>query len=255
MRPSSGRDNLIVVEAIGSTQKLASRFVREYTGEGRQVPEAIVIAYQQTAGRGRHGRSWSSPAGAGVFVTLLRRFPADREVRNLPLLMAVSLAEAIEVYLGDGDSCQLKWPNDLLIRKRKVGGILIDIKSRSGEAAVGLLGFGINHSHRTEELPAKPSISLADCAPSLPSLAELTDRVLSTTTHHLTRLEDQDWLIDHYRRKSVHALGDRLTCKIGERYIDGEFIGFDRQGSLRLKTEQGEECVTTGEIFQGAGDL
>lgn len=254
LRPAKGAGNLVVVEAIDSTQRLASRLVREYLSEGRRVPEATVIAYQQTAGRGRRGRPWSSPAGSGVFVTLIRRFEGSRAIRNLPLLLAVSLAEAIDTYLGRNEFCELKWPNDLLIQQKKLGGILIDIRSQPGEGVMGLLGFGINHDYRPEDLPVDAAISLADCASSMPTLAEFTVHLVSQVDRQLPRLEDLDWLMDRYRKKSVHRQGDRLTCQVGERLIQGYFNGFDAQGSLRLNTEQGEECFTAGEVFLGAED-
>jgi BirA family transcriptional regulator, biotin operon repressor / biotin---[acetyl-CoA-carboxylase] ligase len=126
---------------------------------GGEPAGLIVVAEEQTAGRGRRGRSWIAPARSGLMVSVLLRPKAPVARWGwLPLLVGVAVADAVSARTGI--SIRLKWPNDLVVRDRKLGGILVErIDSRAGAAAV--IGFGINVSTRIEELPIGTATSLA----------------------------------------------------------------------------------------------
>jgi len=117
----------ILVGHTDSTHRLGRRIVRDYLREGTEPPAADVLAWRQSAGEGRDGRGWSSPPGGGVYASLVRPLAAETRVQTLPILVAVAVAEVLDRYLGG--RCRLKWPNDLMVGERKLGGLLIDVVS------------------------------------------------------------------------------------------------------------------------------
>jgi len=103
----------------------------------------VVVADEQTAGRGRHGRSWHSPAGAGLYVSLLVRPRLDgREVQTLTLAAAVAVAETLGGLGVAG--VEIKWPNDVLVRGRKVSGVLTEASFLEGRLDWAVVGIGVN---------------------------------------------------------------------------------------------------------------
>jgi BirA family biotin operon repressor/biotin-[acetyl-CoA-carboxylase] ligase len=111
------------------------------------LPEgALVVADHQTAGRGRLGRTWEAPPGKAILCSLLLKPPPDRDVPQLSLVAGIAVADALEE--ATGLAVQLKWPNDVMLRRRKVAGCLAE--ARDG---VVVLGIGLNVNQVREELP------------------------------------------------------------------------------------------------------
>jgi BirA family biotin operon repressor/biotin-[acetyl-CoA-carboxylase] ligase len=129
---------VVCYESIGSTNDEAKELAVEGAPEG-----TIVIAEQQTAGRGRHGRQWLAPASTSLLVSCILRpslSPAD-----LPLLlMASALAMAQAIEESTGLLVNLKWPNDILLRDRKAGGILIETGLSGESVDYAVIGLGLN---------------------------------------------------------------------------------------------------------------
>ncbi|WP_059013116.1 biotin--[acetyl-CoA-carboxylase] ligase [Streptomyces specialis] len=160
VRPDGLWTSLRVVEVTGSTNADLAEAARA----GRAAEGAVLIAEEQTSGRGRLGRTWSAPARSGLFFSvLLRPEPAVPAARLtwLPLLAGVATATALT--RAAGVDAVLKWPNDLLVRvggeERKAGGILAErVEDADGGAIV--LGVGLNVSLRADELPVPQAGSL-----------------------------------------------------------------------------------------------
>jgi len=136
------------LETTTSTNDVVLRLAEEGAPEG-----VVVFAEEQTRGRGRHRRSWDSRRGRGLWFSVLLRpkLPAERLV-FLPLLAAGAVARTIRERLGVPAS--LKWPNDVLVRGRKIAGVLVESRSaHSGGPPVCALGLGINVNHEPDELP------------------------------------------------------------------------------------------------------
>ena len=134
--PELGRPRLDV-ESCESTQALVDT----------SLPEgALVVADHQTAGRGRLGRSWEAPPGKALLFSILLRPPSERNVPELSLVAGIAVADALERTLGL--SVQLKWPNDVMLRRRKVAGCLAEMRE-----GVVVLGIGLNVNQTREELP------------------------------------------------------------------------------------------------------
>ena len=122
----------------------------------------VVTAGEQTAGRGRQGRSWTAPAGGALLYSAIVR-PLERRHALLPLAAAVAACEAAEL-LEDGVECRIKWPNDIWVGERKLAGILIEARPQDGWAVIGV---GLNLAITRDEFPPE----LREAATSLRSAA------------------------------------------------------------------------------------
>ena len=130
--------------ATGSTNDVAARLADAGAPEG-----TVVVAEAQTSGRGRHGRTWFSPAGAGLYVSVILRPQSasglshhDNPATLLTLASGVALAEGVRA--ATGLPVEIKWPNDIVIGRRKLAGILAESSAQSGRVPVVVLGFGLN---------------------------------------------------------------------------------------------------------------
>ena len=233
---------LVVLQSTPSTHQLARRIAQEYSDESAQAPAADFLAWQQTAGQGRHGRSWSSPGGAGVYATLIRRL-ASSALQTLPLLVATALGETLN-HLVD-DRCRLKWPNDLWVEGHKLGGILIDAQSRGDAEGVAVVSFGVNYG-RAMEVAGATSVELL--APGRTSLPELVVNLVTAIDGALARSATASEVVERYRRLSLHRPGETLRCRTGDDEIEGVFAGFDQRGFLRLAVDGEERLLAAGEI-------
>lgn len=255
--------NLVVLPRVGSTNSIGRRIAREYLAEGQVPPPSLVVAWEQTEGRGRRGRSWSSPAGRGVYASLVTPLAGEEGLHTLPLLAAVGLCRAAARHLpGNGPGCRLKWPNDLLVGGlgdggRKLGGLLIETERGEAGASeaggpgaggpVAVVGFGVNHTASPEVAaaiasagrPALPPAALADESREPPSLAELARDLAAELVAELEHLGDESYAAREYQAFSAHSPGERMRCRDGERTVEGVFLGFDRRGFLRLRPESG----------------
>lgn len=222
-----------------STNSQGRRFLERCQKVGIERPPAVCfVAWGQTGGRGRAGRTWSSVPGLGLYMTMLLPDLERREVSRLPLVVPVVLARLIE---GMGLPARIKWPNDLLVHGRKLAGVLIEAATRGGAApgvgsAAALAGVGINVHHDDAHRPEARATSLAleggadlDLAALAVSVASSVDRLLSSSMADETILEE-------YRQRSQHEIGDRLRCRRGDDWIEGEFRGFDPSGALLLES-------------------
>ena len=130
------------LDSTGSTNDVAARLAESGAGE-----DNMVVAEMQTAGRGRHGRVWFSPPGAGLYVSMIMR-PAgattgeENPAALLTLAAGVAIAEAVRAVTGLPS--QIKWPNDIVVGTRKLAGILAEGVVQAGTLQYIVLGFGLN---------------------------------------------------------------------------------------------------------------
>lgn len=246
-RRMATRVSLVRIRRVDSTQRLARTLLDRHFREEEDPGAFVVLALEQEAGRGRRGRTWASAPGLGVWASLVAPIPSE----NLPLLpvqVGVALAEAVGRELGG--VCRIKWPNDLVVERRKLGGLLLDaVARREGEVWV-IVGIGLNHGHAADELPHPGAVSLRTAAGSrpIPDLETFTVRCLEAVWEALITPRS-DW-IPRYRELSAHGRGDTVTCELGEGRIEGAFVGFDERGFLILDTDTGRRTVRSGEVFE-----
>jgi BirA family transcriptional regulator, biotin operon repressor / biotin---[acetyl-CoA-carboxylase] ligase len=254
--PGRGPENLVLVRSVTSTNRLARAIVAEYEQEAQHLHPLLLLAREQTGGRGRHGRSWSSPAGKGVYATRVLTVDDAELLQSLPLLVGVALCRGLAPYLAA--PCRLKWPNDLVVEtpagRRKIGGILIEALVHPGEPASAIIGFGVNHGHDESELP-EAGTSLRLLAGSLPlpplaSLGELTWDLVAALERELEHLGDVPYAVASYREHTVHRPGDALSCRVGDKVVEGRFLGFDERGRLLLESGGEELSLAAGEVVE-----
>jgi biotin-(acetyl-CoA carboxylase) ligase len=306
-----GSENLVVVARTVSTNLLARGVAADYETEGLDLRPMLVLALEQSGGRGRQGRSWSSPRGQGVYATLARPYEKAELLPALPLLVGIGLCRALAPHLPNG--CRLKWPNDLVVPDgldgpagadgtagdvavdqvkvaaggtdratailgatraslgdtraslgatgasgaSKIGGILIEALVHPGDGCVALIGFGVNHGQRLEELPPGATSLLLETGGHLGSgrgigLAELTWDLVAGVERELAHAGDLPYAVAAYRELIIHRPGDRLVCRVGEREIAGAFAGIDDAGRLRLRRHEdgAEVALSAGEVVE-----
>lgn len=207
-------------------------------GAGLASEGQWLRAERQTAGRGRLGRPWVSPAGNCYASTVVRLRPADPPAATLAFVAAVALDEAVRVYLPAVGGLTLKWPNDLLVEGAKLSGMLLE---RTGDTVV--LGIGVNLAHHPD-LPDRGTTSLTahgvEVAPDafLETLAEAFSRWLGRWRGDGFTVVRRRWL------ERAHGIGTPLTARLPHGgSITGLFDGLDADGALLLRLADGTRHV------------
>lgn len=230
------------VAETGSTNADMAELARSGAAEGMWLR-----AEGQTAGKGRQGRAWESPAGNLYASTLVRLRPADPSPATLALVAAVALEETVSTFLltGEGAGTALKWPNDLLVGGAKISGILLE----RVENAV-IIGFGVNLAHHPQS-PDRPTTSLAMHGPApdpqvfAETLAEAFERWLARW-----RGEGIGTIRDRWMARA-HPPGTALTARLADgSAVEGLFEGLDGQGALILRlADGGRHVIHAGDVF------
>ncbi|MDX2594025.1 MULTISPECIES: biotin--[acetyl-CoA-carboxylase] ligase [Streptomyces] len=240
-----------LVQRTGSTNSdLVAKAVAGTVGEG-----AVLVAEEQTAGRGRLDRQWTAPARSGLFFSVLLR-PVEVPVARwgwLPLLTGVAVATGLSRAAGVDTA--LKWPNDLLVKvggeERKAGGILAE---RAGDGGV-VVGVGLNVTLRASELPVPTAGSLVLAGAVTTDRDPLLRAVLRSLEEWYGRWRDaggdpaRSGLQETYAAGCA-TLGRAVRAELpGERSIVGEAVAVDGDGRLVIATGEGvQEPVGAGDI-------
>jgi BirA family biotin operon repressor/biotin-[acetyl-CoA-carboxylase] ligase len=199
---------------------------------------ALVWADSQTHGRGRLGRSWSSPPGLGLYFSLVLRDLEPNVKARLSLLVGLAVAEAVEEM--SGLKTQLKWPNDILAREHKIGGILCEA---TGERIVA--GVGLNLNQTQDDLPLRP-VFPASSLLLLAGRSFVVPEVLEAVIHSLdARLNQNDWPVQRTAiQERLHGLNE--LARVGD--IMGLIEGIGDDGALLLRTADGQVEARSGEV-------
>jgi BirA family biotin operon repressor/biotin-[acetyl-CoA-carboxylase] ligase len=250
---SRQRDGQLIGNAIRvlpqttSTNDEASRAALEGHPEG-----LVIFAESQSAGRGRMGRRWSSPAGRGLwFSVLLRPSLAPSECTQLTAASANALVRAIQSTTGI--TPEIKWPNDLLIKGKKIAGILTEMSAELEHVRSVILGIGIDANQTASEFPAdlRPiATSLKLATGKTVSRADLAEAVLRELDREYARIlagqfadVAQEW------GSRCSTLGKQVTIDMGARRVRGRAEALDENGALLLRTEHGRiERIIGGEV-------
>lgn len=236
-----------VYKTIGSTNTALKARAAEGASEG-----LALIAGEQTAGRGRMGRSFYSPAGSGLYMSLLLRPRiAAQEAVRITACAAVAVAETIEEL--SVRAAQIKWVNDVLMEGRKVCGILSEasLDCESGELAYVIVGIGINAVRPAESFPEE----LRQIAGAVFESAEIPELRAKLAAGVLDRLmdyaaaPDSEHCFEAYRSRSV-VLGKPVNLLIPGRAPEpAQVLGLNRDYSLQVRLADGRErAVSSGEV-------
>lgn len=210
----------------------------------------VVVAREQTAGRGRAGRVWQTPHGTALLFSVLLRptVPVER-LSRVALVAAVAVAEALEEQTGL--VVYLKWPNDVWIDERKVAGILVSSRIVS-TAATAVLGIGLNVNQELGELP-QGAVSLRVATGRAHDLEELLQNLLyrlDAAYRSFLTSEGRPDLASWRQRAAL--LGEQVAIVDGGVERIGVFEGIDEQGALLLSTaDDGVLRVVAGELSRG----
>jgi BirA family transcriptional regulator, biotin operon repressor / biotin---[acetyl-CoA-carboxylase] ligase len=199
-----------------------------------------VVAEEQTAGQGRHGHSWHSEPGAGLYLSVVLRLPLPPD--SLPVLtLALGLATAETIARATDLHPDLRWPNDVMLGDRKTAGILVQLVD---SAAIAGLGINVNHPALPPEIAAEAtSLRLASGRPQ--SREELLISLLPTIDSFCRVLVDggRQPILDQFTRRSSYAQGKRVRVDQPGGIVTGTTAGLNPAGFLKLRTDDGLESL------------
>lgn len=241
-----GRD-IRVFQETQSTNDVAEKLARDGVAEG-----AVVFAEAQTRGRGRLGRKWLSPRGKGLwFSVLLRPDLRPQAATQLTVAAATSLVRAIHSITGL--NADIKWPNDIFIRGKKVAGVLTELNAELDHIKYLILGIGVDVNLASSDLPA----DLRKIATSLKievgrpfRRADLAAAILHELDRDYERIRKLAFaaIAEEWQTRCA-TLGHRVTIQIGERALHGRAESLDADGALLLRTDHGHlERVIGGDV-------
>ena len=240
------RDTLYWYEQTDSTNTRAKALARSGAPHG-----TVLVAGAQTGGRGRMGRNFLSPTG-GVYLSVILR-PACTPDKLMHLTCATAVAGYRAVENACGISPDIKWTNDLVVGRKKLGGILTEL-ALSGDGLVdyAIVGIGINCCQKSEDfLPEIRQIatSIQAVTGSSCSIATLTATLIESLWEMDSRLlSEKTEIMDAYRKKCI-TLGKEISVVSGESVKYGTALDLDEDGGLLVRFSDGsEKIVTSGEV-------
>jgi BirA family biotin operon repressor/biotin-[acetyl-CoA-carboxylase] ligase len=222
-------------------------------GQAGEPEGAVVLAEEQTAGRGRAGRAWASERAAGIYVTLLLR-PKLAPVQAPLLTMMAGLSTRAAVEAVTGLNVDLKWPNDLLIRGKKAGGILTEMHAEPSQIRFVIVGVGLNVNQEkfTGEL-AERATSLRMETGKFHSRMELLVRLLREFEADYNRLlrEGLASVVARFESASSYVRGKRVRVSNGVESYTGTTAGLGPEGLLQVEREDGRlMTVIAGDVAE-----
>ena len=233
------------LDQVDSTNRAVKRWAMEGAPHG-----ALVVADEQSEGRGRKGRVWQSPKGEGLWFSLLLRPKVKPEqVQSITLLMAVAVAQAVE-RCCPGLYPKIKWPNDVLVNGRKLCGILTELSADMDGIDYVVPGIGINCQQQAFPEP------LSDTATSL-KMEGYNVRRMTLCAEVMNAAEAllEAWEQGHFAaiasayRQRMAFLNEKVTLTLPDQQMTGEICGVNDEGHLLLRDEEGQiHQVFSGEV-------
>ncbi|MHA2020495.1 MAG: biotin--[acetyl-CoA-carboxylase] ligase [Candidatus Thorarchaeota archaeon] len=237
---------LIVLDEVGSTNAVAKQHMLDGEGEG-----LVVVADNQTEGRGRHNRVWVSPKGSLYLSIVLEPRVNESLSPLLGLLMGCASATAI-MKLGV-IPVRLKWPNDILVGERKIGGILSELVMDDEHVKGVIVGVGINQNVTRKDFPPEIRNSMTTVYEEIcsnTSREHLASRIVGEIDRRLITIQAAQsfapMLIEY--NGLCDTLGRKVRVNQGADIIEGKATEIDDNGSLIVMTETGKEVVTLGDV-------
>lgn len=214
-----------------------------------------VVAKAQTSGRGRLGRNWFSPAGAGLWTTTLL-YPTKPASELSQLGIVAGIATLGSLHTLNVQGVKLKWPNDLMVEKRKLAGILLEAHNLDSEKPFVLIGIGINVQSATQlELPGDIGdryIGLSEITPTA-NPAELYETCLrnlvsSLESHYQSWSQEGLSKILPFWNEHDWLAGQRVQARAEAGVIEGIARGINQSGELTVETKEGICRIRSGEV-------
>jgi BirA family biotin operon repressor/biotin-[acetyl-CoA-carboxylase] ligase len=231
----------IELPSCGSTNDEAARLARAGARHG-----TVVIAERQSSGRGRDGRTWQSPVGGLYMSAVLRPPMLVADVPPMTLAIGIGLCDAVRTF---GAPAVLKWPNDLLVRDRKLAGVLVEAQSQGSRLESVVVGIGVNIHGELPVPVAETGITLAEAAGTSVDREAFVERMLA----HVERWVDRyvsvgiEAIIPAWQERMAVGLTARAT--IDGAPLTGCVAGLDADGALLLRDDDGNvHRVRSGDV-------
>jgi BirA family biotin operon repressor/biotin-[acetyl-CoA-carboxylase] ligase len=245
-RPSV--ENLVLHQRIDSTQDSAVRLMDQAEEEKIGLPVTLVVAFEQTRGRGRSGRTWLSPAG-GLAMTWLASGLAIDTVRALPMIAAAAALDAA-IRLGAEDAV-IKWPNDIEAADGKLAGLLIN--ARHGDPSWVAVGLGLNLERAPEidDGAGTRAVAVGDVA----GPASFEDRAAIAVGGFAAGLDagirSPAEAVERWRTGLRHRPGEEMTVRLADGTgVAGAFSRVTGEGHLVLDIGGGERIIPAGDVVE-----
>lgn len=238
--------NILSFDEVKSTNDIAAQSAEKGTTEG-----TLVTAESQSAGRGRLGRSWHSPPGKGIYLSIvLKPDFSPEKAPGISLVTALALARTLE--LSDLAEIKIKWPNDILISGKKVAGILTELSADRAKIKHLIVGVGININH--------------EAADFLPELRQNATSIKIALGHEINRVQFlQQFLIQFEKqyleyqrsflepsleslRKYSSLIGHEVEINLRDEQLKGKAVDIDSEGRLVLEIKGKKVAVASGEV-------
>jgi len=230
---------------IGSTNDRARQALDEPGGDG-----LAILAELQTAGRGRRGRTWQSPSGRNLTLSVAIR---PRLAASAAGLLGAATALAVQTACRADAVVAVKWPNDVVdLEGRKLAGMLLETALIDERLAHAVIGVGINVNWRRDQMPpdiSPTATSLADLAGHDIDRVGLLSRMLEALDTEVAALERGESPLERYRAASWLD-GRRVLVALGEREVEGVAHGIGPAGELLLETADGQLALAVGEVLR-----
>jgi len=228
-------------DAVESTNLLAIELAQQGTPEG-----TVVLADQQLSGRGRGTRSWHSPAGVGIYCSVvLRPATAPAKAQLISLMAGVSIVKAIA--LRTGLSPRVKWPNDILINDKKVAGILLESRMSGAQIGHSVIGFGINVNNASTDLPENIQMNASSLSMELKEPVDRSTLLIEIFSelerlYHIFQHGDFPIILEQWRHYSS-TLGQRVRIWQKDEATEGIAVDLTEDGGLLVRLEGGKQIV------------
>ena len=233
---------------VDSTNATLFRLLKDGAEEG-----AVVVADAQTSGQGRLGKPWFSPHGLNVYLSVLLKPPIHlSEARVFTLIGSLAIADGLDEHNIES---QVKWPNDVLVGAKKIGGVLTEVQAQDGDVAQLILGIGVNVNI---DRPTMDRL-YGEAAAGATSVREVLGHTIDRTMFVAQLLEKvekryerfmwsgKDVLLDDWKKRSF--LGQRVRVTEDERHVEGVAMDLDDEGCLVVRLDDGLSIhVREGEV-------
>lgn len=241
--PSDAGWMIHVYDSIDSTNAQAMRLV----GQGAALP-LVVLAEQQTAGRGRRGRKWVSPFAENLYYSLVLRIDGGmRQLEGLSLLVGLAVVKTLREMGVAGAG--LKWPNDILVGHRKLAGVLLELTGDPADVCHVVIGIGINVNMRVSEEVDQPWTSMLIEAGIAVDRNQLVARLNEALNAHLVAHRKSGFAAFQAEWEGNHLWqGRSVTLLAGASVVDGVVMGVDAGGGLRLQVGDQIQTFSGGEL-------
>ena len=242
-------EKLFVYGAVGSTNDVLLGLI----GEGKASDGAVVVSDSQTAGRGRLGRKWVSPAGRNLYLSAV--FCPEISPQESSVFTFLASCALVDVFSGYGVSAAIKWPNDILVGGRKISGVLTELGTSDGAVDYLVIGIGVNLNLPEEFIRRE----MEDISQKTTSLSILLGEEVRRERFCAELINALDRFYGEFRRCGTQAIvdmwierwgfmGKEISVDVSDEVICGVVERVDANGFLCLRTEEGDlRRVLTGD--------